>query len=62
MCWASADGRQYKSQFFGSVVESVDTSDLKSVGHYGRASSSLATPTKQLNHSYTSLDLTLFTF
>ena len=29
----------------GSVVESVDTSDLKSVDHYGRASSSLATPT-----------------
>ena len=30
--------------FFGSVVESVDTPDLKSVDHYGRASSSLATP------------------
>lgn len=27
------------------MVESVDTPDLKSVDHYGRASSSLATPT-----------------
>ena len=31
--------------FFGSVVESVDTPDLKSVDHYGRGSSSLPTRT-----------------
>ncbi len=29
----------------GSMVESVDTPDLKSVGHYARGSSSLPTPT-----------------
>ena len=41
-------GQHLHLVFFGSVVESVDTPDLKSVGHYGRASSSLATPTSIL--------------
>ena len=33
------------------MVESVDTPDLKSVGHCGRASSSLATPTHTQSHN-----------
>jgi hypothetical protein len=33
---------------YGSVVESVDTPDLKSVEHYARGSSSLPTPISKL--------------
>ena len=47
MKWFILDKQsQQRDFFFGSVVESVDTPDLKSVDHYGRASSSLATPIK----------------
>ena len=38
----------HPSTYDGSVVEQVDTPDLKSVDHYGRASSSLATPIAKL--------------